>query len=326
MTSINQVRTVDSSQWCVTETPRRTSPGRCVEPERGWSYSVAVADRRLSDAEKREQLPPADRRAGGLRYYVPQDILDVSFPVSVRGYDRGAVDAYTERVNQAIAELKMRASPPAAVRHALEQAEEKVQGLLQAAREAAEEITVSAQREAEETTARARAASAELVVDASAEAERMKVEADELVATAKKEADETVIAARGEAQSTVARAKADADERHRRLEEELTALRNDAQLRIREIEADTDAVSNERQELLDDIGRIGGSLVELASVASARSRGHQAGLQEEMPELEAEEETESQGADEFAQTTGAIDSQEGRDAEARHDAAERSGA
>src|SRR5439155_1488944 len=78
---------------------------------------------------------------GQLRHYVPQDILDVSFPVSVRGYERRAVDAYTERVNRVIAELKVSASPPAAVRHALEQAEEKVQGLLHAAREAAEELT-----------------------------------------------------------------------------------------------------------------------------------------------------------------------------------------
>ena len=68
--------------------------------------------------------------------YVPQDILDASFPVSVRGYDRGTVDAYAKRVNRVIAELKVRASPQAAVRHALEQAEEKVRGLLDA-REAA---------------------------------------------------------------------------------------------------------------------------------------------------------------------------------------------
>jgi hypothetical protein len=69
---------------------------------------------------------------GELRFYVPQGILDASFPVSVRGYDRGTVDAYAKRVNRVIAELKVRASPQAAVRHALEQAEEKVQGLLDA--------------------------------------------------------------------------------------------------------------------------------------------------------------------------------------------------
>src|SRR5262249_31292935 len=76
--------------------------------------------------------------SGELQYYVPQEILDVHFPHSVRGYDRDAVDKYVKRVNRVIAELKVRGSPPAAVRHALEQAEGKVQGLLQAAREAAE--------------------------------------------------------------------------------------------------------------------------------------------------------------------------------------------
>src|SRR5204862_2080018 len=85
-----------------------------------------------------------------VRHYVPQDILDVSFPVSVRGYDRRAVDAYVKRVNRVIAELKVRSSPPSAVRHALEEAEAKVQGLLQAAHEAAEQITATAQQEAEE--------------------------------------------------------------------------------------------------------------------------------------------------------------------------------
>jgi len=74
---------------------------------------------------------------GELRFYVPQDILDASFPVSVRGYDRGTVDAYAKRVNRVIAELKVRASPQAAVRHVLEQAEEKVRGLLDAREEAA---------------------------------------------------------------------------------------------------------------------------------------------------------------------------------------------
>jgi DivIVA domain-containing protein len=39
---------------------------------------------------------------GELRHYVPADILNVSFPSSVRGYDRRAVDAYLKRVNQRV--------------------------------------------------------------------------------------------------------------------------------------------------------------------------------------------------------------------------------
>ena len=127
-----------------------------------------------------------------LQFYVPQDLLDVRFPAAVHGYDRGAVDKYVKRVNRVIAELKVRSSPPAAVRHAVEGAEETVQGLLQAAREAAHQITQSAQHEAEENTARAKAEAARLTVDTSADADRMKAEAEQVMANAKREAEATV--------------------------------------------------------------------------------------------------------------------------------------
>ncbi len=175
-----------------------------------------VAEDESSKADERERLSPtaADRGQkhsfGEFGSYVPQDILDVSFPVAVRGYDRRAVDAYRKRVNRVIAELKVRGSPQAAVRHALEQAEEKVQGLLQAAREAAEEIMASAQQEADESTARAKGEAAELIVNTSAEADRMKTESDELIANARVEADDTVAKARAEANQTLADANAEA--------------------------------------------------------------------------------------------------------------------
>src|SRR5919109_5691718 len=98
-----------------------------------------------------------------------RDFRNVSFPGSVRGYDRAAVDAYVEQVNAAIAELEVRSSPRAAVRHALEQVGEQTSGILQRAREAADEITTSARHEAEETTARAKAEAGGIVVKASTE-------------------------------------------------------------------------------------------------------------------------------------------------------------
>jgi DivIVA domain-containing protein len=88
---------------------------------------------------------------------VPSEIRNVSFPASVRGYDRRAVDTYVIRVNRLIAELEATRSPEAAVRHALEQAGEETSGLLQRAGETAEEITVGARQEADESTARAQA-------------------------------------------------------------------------------------------------------------------------------------------------------------------------
>src|SRR5206468_12808895 len=132
--------------------------------------------------DEREKRSPTEadqgqgQSFGDLQYYVPQDILDVSFPVAVRGYDRRAVDAYIKRVNRVIAELKVRSSPPAAVRHALEQAEDKVQGLLRAAREAGEEITTSAQHEAEQNTGKANAEAAQLLVNTTADADRIRAE------------------------------------------------------------------------------------------------------------------------------------------------------
>jgi DivIVA domain-containing protein len=216
-----------------------------------------------------------------LKYYVPQEVLDVTFPVAVRGYDRRAVDAYIKRVNRVIAELKVRSSPPAAVRHALEEAEGKVQELLRAAREAAEQITLSAQQEAEETTGAAKAEAATLLVDTNAEADRMKAESDEVVANAKREAETVVTTAqsnadeqranaKAEAENIVAQAQAEADRRLTRLEEELTSRQEEAESRIHRLQADTDAVWNERHQLLEDVRRMSDKLVELANAAAAR--------------------------------------------------------
>jgi DivIVA domain-containing protein len=233
---------------------------------------------------RRERSPGLQGRVEGfsdLRQYVPAEILDVSFPVGVRGYERRAVDEYVKRVNRAIAELKVSASPPAAVRHALEQAGEKVEGLLRAAREAGEEITASARQEAEAGTARARAEAAELLVDSSAEAERVKAEADELLANARAEAEEAVARAkaeadtivsdaRAEAQQVIERTQAESSERFRKLEQELAALRDQAEARLRGLKADSDAIWLQRGDLLDNIESIGGALLDLAKTAGER--------------------------------------------------------
>jgi DivIVA domain-containing protein len=246
--------------------------------------------------------------SGELQYFVPQEVLDVHFPAAVRGYDRDAVDTYVKRVNRVIAELKVRGSPPAAVRHALEQAEGKVQGLLQAARDAADEITESARREAEESTGRAKAQAAELTVQTSAEADRVKGEADtyaanvrkeaeETVTTAKTDADEVVAAAKEEAQNILSRAQAEADERLRRLKEELAALQEQAEKRRRDVQADTEAVWDERHELLEDIRRMASGLVDLTNTAAARiQREEHAETHEQSAELDTADEIEPRGA------------------------------
>src|ERR671930_818166 len=96
-----------------------------------------------------EDKPPEEpAETINLRAEVPAEIRNVSFPVSVRGYDRRAVDAYVQRVNRVIAELEVSRSPQAAVRHAVERVSEQTKGILQEARESAEKITATAHEEA----------------------------------------------------------------------------------------------------------------------------------------------------------------------------------
>ncbi|MGH3083200.1 MAG: DivIVA domain-containing protein [Gaiellaceae bacterium] len=201
---------------------------------------------------------------------VPAEIRNVSFPPSVRGYSRPAVDAYVQRVNRLIAELEVRSSPRAAVRHALNRVSEQVGGILERARESAEEITSSAREEAEESSARVKAEAAELVVNASAEADQAKAEAEQLRAKAKAEADELLAHAKAEAEETLARAQAEAAERLQRSEQELAVLREQGEARMRELQADTEAVWEERRELLDDSHGLARRLEELAKAAAAR--------------------------------------------------------
>src|SRR6266508_4416935 len=139
-----------------------------------------------------EQAPKQGRAQGvrGRQAHVPADIRSVSFPVSVRGYDRRAVDAYVQRVNRVIAELEVSRSP-----------------------QAAEKITDAAREEAEQILAGAKAEAAELVVNASAEADRLGAEAQQVLADARAAADDII-----------AHANADAAERRRQADEEIAAL------------------------------------------------------------------------------------------------------
>jgi DivIVA domain-containing protein len=258
-----------------------------------------VVDDESSKADERKSEPsPAapeqeeEHGSSELRDYVPADILNVSFPVSVRGYDRRAVDAHLKRVNRLIADVKVGASPRAAVRHALEQTEQQVRGLLERARETGEEITASARQEAEENSAHAKAELAELVVSVSAEADATKAEAETLIANARTEAEDILVRSRLEAENTIARSRAEADEQLQRLQEELAALRDEAETRMRELQADTEAVRKERRQLLDEIRGLASGLIDLADAAAVREPAEP---EEEMPEPEAGDQTEPPG-------------------------------
>src|ERR671937_1684849 len=134
-----------------------------------------------------------------LRDHVPADIRNVSFPVSVRGYDRDAVEAYVRRVNRVIAELEVTRSPQAAVRHAVERVSEQTKTILDEARESAEKITATAESEAEGIVGQAKEKAADLVVSASTEADRIRAESEELVERSKAEAGKILADAGAEA-------------------------------------------------------------------------------------------------------------------------------
>jgi cell division septum initiation protein DivIVA len=242
-------------------------------------------------AEASRSAPEPQQTFSDLRHYVPAELLDVSFPVSVRGYDRGAVESYVKRVNRVIAQLKVNASPRAAVTHALEQTEQQVSGLLQRAREAGEEITASACAEADEIITKAKAEAAELLVNVSAEADGIKAEAETLLSNARTEAEDTLARSRLEADNTLARARSEAEEQRRQLGEELTALREQAEARMREIHADTEGVWEERRQLLADIRAKASGLLDLAEAAAAREPD------EEVLEPEAVDDIERAGVE-----------------------------
>jgi DivIVA domain-containing protein len=265
---------------------------------------------------------------GELRHYVPAEILNVSFPAAVRGYDRHAVDAHMKRVNRLLAEMKVSASPRAAVRHALEQTEQQVSGLLEQARKTADEITASAHKEAETEADGIRAKAAELLVNANAEAEATKTEAEKLLADSKAEAETVLTKARAEAEdilvrsrleaeNTVTRAHGEADERLQQLQVELASLRDQTEARMREFQADTAAVWEERRQLLEEMRGTASKLVDLADGATDREPDEPDLLEALEPKGQAETEPQASNHGEAASTVPTVEADEATNGEDR---------
>lgn len=206
----------------------------------------------------------SDRHAGA------SEIGDVSFPVSVRGYDRGAVDAYVSRVEQLVAELEVTRSPEAAVKQALEQVGEQTKRLLEEAGVTAGQITVTARQEAEDSTARANQ------------------EAESVVAAAKAEAAEIAARSDAAAEATVAKARKEAAEHLESARAEAAAVREEAEARLRELQADTETIRHERSRLLGDLHELATRVEGVASAAHQRFPSGEAPDQAEEGKLQAE--------------------------------------
>ena len=199
-----------------------------------------------------ESESPEGNGEATARSAAPSEITDVSFPVSVRGYERGAVDAFVSRVQLLVAELEATRSPEAAVKQALEKLAEQTKGILEQAGETAGQITVAARQEAEDANVRA------------------KQEAESVVGTAKTEAAELLSRSRTDAETTVAQAQKEAAEHLQRVRAEATALREKAEARLRELQADTESVRSDRSNLVDDLRQLATRVAEVASTADAR--------------------------------------------------------
>jgi DivIVA domain-containing protein len=91
-----------------------------------------------------------------------EEIRSISFPMSMRGYDRDAVDRYVERVNRLIAELEISRSPESAVKHAVAQVSEETRGILERAHETAEQITARSRSQADDRLQQAEGEAAEV--------------------------------------------------------------------------------------------------------------------------------------------------------------------
>jgi DivIVA domain-containing protein len=263
---------------------RGSAPRWTLQPAPGHVHQFPVIlgavakreslERNQTDDEQSPGSVQEDDGATELRR-VAAEIRAASFPASLRGYDREAVDAYVARVNYLIAELDVSGSPEAAVRHALEQVGEQTRSLLERAGQTAEEITVGARREAKESSARANA------------------EAGEIVAKAKAEADEILGHSKAEAETIAARTRQEAAERLHRSRDEVAALQEEAEARMRELEADTENIRQQRRALLDDLRGIAAQTADTASNAEARFPAPEPAALPEEATADLEPETES---------------------------------
>jgi vacuolar-type H+-ATPase subunit H len=82
-------------------------------------------------------------------------LREVDFPLTVRGYDRRAVDGFIEELRALVADLEARQTREGIVQKALDELGEQTAGILQRAHETAEEITSRSRSQADGRLSRA---------------------------------------------------------------------------------------------------------------------------------------------------------------------------
>src|SRR5215212_11303526 len=123
-----------------------------------------------------ESDPTTEVQHSRFRRSAIERIANRDFPLAVRGYDRGAVDAFVQEVLDIVSELEGRQTRETVVQRALNEIGEETAGILQRAHETADEIAARsraqaegriqrAEREAELVRRQADAYSEQIVVD-----------------------------------------------------------------------------------------------------------------------------------------------------------------
>jgi hypothetical protein len=283
----------------------KMEPGISPEVE---SQAAELVSARAGDDER------PGRRFGSTRVLtaadrerILKDARSVEFPVGLRGYERGAVDRYVERMSRLITELEMSSSPEAAVRPALDEVSEETRDILQRAHQTADEITArsrskaddrlqQAEHESEELHQSALRRAAEARDAAKGEADQLRETADREVAELRETADREVAELRATADRDVAEQRATADrevtalrEKVARETEQLRAttqrdaeetlatarldadeMRESAETRARELARSAETIWRERRRLIDDMRAVGEQLVAIGEAEGKR--------------------------------------------------------
>jgi len=134
-------------------------------------------------------------------------LVNVDFPLALRGYDRLAVDDYVRQTSQLVAELQATRSPEAAVRRALERVGEQISGILQRAHDAAGDITAQSRSEAEDRLEQSRREASEITAAAEQRVKDLDADTDRIWAERHRIVDD----ARGLANELLALAEAAAE-------------------------------------------------------------------------------------------------------------------
>jgi DivIVA domain-containing protein len=180
-----------------------------------------------------EQLAKMEIRPARGRTFLPE-LTGVQFSSSRRGYDRGEVDQYVERVSRIVVELEAMRSPDAVIERALTDVGEETSSILRRARKAAEEIIAEATDHASARTAQAEA-----------QASQLREDADRYGAGVRAEAEEVLAEARDHAQQTAKLAAADAKRR-----------REEADRYQSQVSAHIEQLAAERHRLIDDLRKL----------------------------------------------------------------------